>query len=605
MSDIKTVLHPASVSCPRPLPATAAHESEFTLNIGIFMDGTDNNKATDEVPSANTNIVRLWQAYRDSSKEGFFSYYVSGIGTPFTEIRELKAPSGGGSAGEGGEARIVYALLQVINSVHRFVNNQVDRFSLLQLAALCSNTRVPESDGDLTGPQQILKDLGLSRGLIGDAQNRKDFIRGESIKLRKQVKASTTRPSIVSIYLDVFGFSRGAAQARVFTTWLHDLMLYEGELFGARSYVRLLGLFDTVSSVGLTDAIGSHGHNGWGQERDLRIHADVKNCVHYVALHELRTNFPSDSVGGASGVIPANCSEHFCPGAHSDVGGSYAAGAQGKGVREEPIDPLYSIASGGGARFVPDDSRKLSQLTLNEMFTAARKTSMWHESIPWIAPESLEGINAGLPKRFAMPVNRQGVSLVAQAVAEYFALSKVPPGLSVVEALRQHGLRYLTWRYGVNKDKRFGELRSVQRAKQTDVDGFKYYLQGEEILSSQLMLLNRRQYFIDDGRSNGGQGAQNGFSRHAPEIYEDMTKLRLSSRMGVFFDEWVHDSYAGFIGKFKEVGPSWAKLGGLAHLAAEGQRYVRWRGLYCGGNDQLNASLPEVMETGIEKSRVA
>ena len=565
------------------------------------MDGTDNNKAIDSDPSANTNVVRLWEAYRDAPQEGFFRYYVSGVGTPFTEIDELKAPSWGGPAGEGGQVRIIYALLQVINAVHRFLNGQSPRFDRPTVSALCSDIRVPSGEVNLTAPQQLLKDLGQSRGLDGDATGRRSFIRNEASKLTQQVTASTTHPKIVSIYLDVFGFSRGAAQARVFTTWLHELMLNDGQLFGAKSYVRMLGLFDTVASVGPTDAMGSHGHNGWAQERDLRIHKEVKNCVHYLALHELRKNFPSDSVGGAEGVIPERCSEHYCPGVHSDVGGSYAAGVQGKGVREEPINPLHSIARGGGARFVLDDSRKLSQLPLNEMFVAALKTCAGHESIPWIEPESTAGRRTGLHIRFAMPLNRQGESLISQAVAEYFELSKAPPELTVAETLRHHGLRYLAWRYQVNNGKRFGELRSVERAKETDAAGLKYYLEGEKILSTQLMLLRKSS---SSGDSGGAKTSQNGFSPHAAEIYEGMTALPLDSGMERFFDEWVHDSYAGFISKFSDVGPSWFNWG-IAHIIAEGERYVRWRGVYCGGDDQLNASAPIGMDPGVDQNRTA
>jgi hypothetical protein len=55
MSNIKTVLEPAVVSCPRPLPSSTAHECEFTLNIGVFTDGTDNNKTIDLVPSVSAN----------------------------------------------------------------------------------------------------------------------------------------------------------------------------------------------------------------------------------------------------------------------------------------------------------------------------------------------------------------------------------------------------------------------------------------------------------------------------------------------------------------------------------------------------------------------
>ena len=36
-------------------------------------------------------------------------------------------------------------------------------------------------------------------------------------KLQQQLSARTTVPIICGIYLDIFGFSRGAAEARVFT----------------------------------------------------------------------------------------------------------------------------------------------------------------------------------------------------------------------------------------------------------------------------------------------------------------------------------------------------------------------------------------------------
>jgi hypothetical protein len=41
---------------------------EGTLNIGIFFDGTDNNRRRKEEvanPKLNTNITRLWQIYKE------------------------------------------------------------------------------------------------------------------------------------------------------------------------------------------------------------------------------------------------------------------------------------------------------------------------------------------------------------------------------------------------------------------------------------------------------------------------------------------------------------------------------------------------------------
>jgi hypothetical protein len=96
-----------------------------------------------------------------------------------------------------------------------------------------------------------------------------------------------------------------------------------------------------------------------------------------------------------------------------------------------------------------------------------------------------------------------------------------------------------------------------------------------------------------------------GFNRHAGDIFDRLKKSSFSQDLEYFFDAWVHDSYAGFIGQFEGVGPSWAKLGGVVHLAAEGQRYVRWRGLYCGGNEQLNASLQDVFDPTQAQRRTA
>ncbi|WP_219211124.1 T6SS phospholipase effector Tle1-like catalytic domain-containing protein [Variovorax boronicumulans] len=598
MSQFKTALESATVGCPRPLPSTNPSECEFTLNIGLFFDGTDNNSNVQkeiENPSLNTNVARLSVAYRNAPMDGGFKFYVSGVGTPFTEIEELEAPMLGSPAGAGGEERIVYGLLQVLNAVHRFVNGDKARFGLKQLAALCSRTTVPIDGSTPTAPQAILADLGLGSGLIGHSDLRARFIRTEAARLAQQVQASA-RPKIKAIYLDVFGFSRGAAQARVFVTWLHELLLGQGQLFGVPSYVRMLGLFDTVSSVGLTNAFGASGHSDWALARDLPIHAAVKNCVHYVALHELRANFPCDSVGvGPGGVIPTNCDELFYPGAHSDVGGGYAAGEQGKGVRSEWVDPRVPPSQGGMLQLVRDDGLRLSQLPLNNMYTAARRTCVGHESAPWIALDSAEADQLGLAERFAMATNGVGVPLVRKAVTDYLVeLSGVTAGLTVRDALRAHGLRYLAWRWRVNMQQRFEQLPSVERAGRLSDPSLVNYRKGERIFDKQVRLLSTRAPVLDLNLT-GDKDVRNGFSPHAQEIFEQMRSLKVGGDLERFFDDWVHDSYAGFIGKFEGVQISWARLnfGNIAHIAAEPQRYVRWRGLYCGGNDQLNAQQQE------------
>lgn len=273
MSDFESILAPSAARCPAPLPDARASKCEFTLNIGLFFDGTDNNKTFHQDEGTNTNVARLWYAYRDKAEDGYFSYYVSGVGTPFTEIGKKEAEAGGGPAGAGGEARIVYGLIQVANSIYRLLNGEY-RYEEKHLAALCSNTHVQAAHSDYsrepTAEQRILTELGLAQGLVsaGDTDllgttiegARRKFFRSLDMDLRQQV--AEKRPKIAAIYVDVFGFSRGAAQARVFTTWLHDLLLIGGQLFGVPAYVRMLGVFDTVASVGVTDGVGGFGHGG-------------------------------------------------------------------------------------------------------------------------------------------------------------------------------------------------------------------------------------------------------------------------------------------------------------------------------------------------------
>lgn len=611
MRNFKTALDVGVQGCPNSLPYAHAQKCEFTLNIGLFFDGTDNNRNVEgDGDSRNTNVARLAAAYRHTPDMGSFRYYISGVGTPFTEIGESAAPSMGAPFGAGGEARIVYALLQVVNSVHRLVNGNSSSgagtlFSLRQLAALCSETIVPEDSLDfgrvqtLTPQQQTLKDLGLSRGLVdaGDrrfaghpieGERRRFFMRIGS-ELACKVQAPATLPKVTAIYVDVIGFSRGAAQARVFVSWLHDLLLSNGKMFGAPSYVRLLGLFDTVSSVGLTDAAGGHGHNAWGAARDLRIHPDVKCCVHFLALHELRTNFPSDSVGGEEGVLPPNCSEHFYPGVHSDVGGGYAAGEQGKGGREVPIDPQRSQ---GGRRFEIDEGLKLSQFALNQMYDAALASTRLHECEPWIEIDSKAGDTNRLRERFAMTCDPQGVPRAKKAVARYFnEISGVEPGLNAREALRAHGLRYLAWRWRVTRDGRFEALASVRYAAGSgDAETLAYYRLGQRILEEQLRLLENPAPILDLNLT-GNKEVRRGFHSKAPEIYAAMRTLKLHPDLEDFFDSWTHDSYAGFIGNFKKAAVGNSTLRDLLHIAAESQRYVRWRGLYCGSDTQLNVRM--------------
>ncbi|SIR68131.1 DUF2235 domain-containing protein [Pseudacidovorax sp. RU35E] len=606
MSTYKSILDPATMRYAKPLAFPQAAFCEQIINIGLFFDGTDNNHSFH--PSAlDTNVWKLSLAYRNEPVNGFYRYYISGVGTPFTEIGQKVADAMGGPFGAGGEARIVYGLLQVFNAVHQTVNGQEARFEAPSLAALCSENRTPDTSASdtsvppprLTPEQKILDQLGLPCGLVGAsdrsflgasiAGERRKFFSRVSGELRQQIAQRDTRPRPKAIYLDVFGFSRGAAQARVFVSWLHQYLMVGGELFGVPAYVRMLGIFDTVASVGVTDALGSDGHNAWATAEDLRIHPGVRNCLHHVALHELRMNFPSDSVAQGDG-LPTNCEEHHCPGVHSDIGGGYAAGEQGKGIRIKKVRGQF-----GDFLDEPElaDDLRLSNLTLKHMYDAAVQACEGHIFVPWIALDSPAAERLMLPSEFGLV----GHDLVRKAVERYFTACGVPAGLDTREALRQHGQRYLAWRYAVTLRPGFEKLPSVDRSSRFDPQGKEFYLLGQQIFKQQIDLLDRPPGPID---MMGNREVMRNFHSKALDIYKDIKKIPVPYELGEFFDDWVHDSYAGFIGKFREAGVNWVKTtkGNLVHIMAEGQRYMRWRQIYQGSNLGLNAQLQRAAQEG-------
>ena len=97
--------------------------------------------------------------------------------------------------------------------------------------------------------------------------------------LLNPLKRSTerARPRVLGVKLFVYGFSRGAAEARTFVTWLSELFdTPEGaerpaqSLIGLPVSVEFLGVLDTVASVGIAHAAPFFaGHMDWADDTQL------------------------------------------------------------------------------------------------------------------------------------------------------------------------------------------------------------------------------------------------------------------------------------------------------------------------------------------------
>lgn len=330
---------------------------EMNINVGIFFDGTNSNRFADKPDLKHTNIVRLWETYKDEPSQGYFRVYIPGVGTEFRDVREKGTSMFGAGFGDGAEQRVLYALLALLNAIHQTSCSGQPLLSYGQIAALCCTGWNPVAETDVAE----LAQLGLSSGMrmagAKGNENRDDILR--SLEALLQQRLSNAKPKVKECFVDVFGFSRGAAQARVFCIWLKRILPDE-LLAGVRVTFRFLGIMDTVASAGLIDSIKGNGHGGWAHPDHLRIHPGVLCCVHMVAMHELRKNFPLDTVT-VNGIMRANCREYAYPGAHSDVGGGYLPGALGVSIGKDAVE---------------SDSLKLAQIPLNHMFDCAAKAGV-------------------------------------------------------------------------------------------------------------------------------------------------------------------------------------------------------------------------------------
>ncbi|BBO63731.1 T6SS phospholipase effector Tle1-like catalytic domain-containing protein [Serratia marcescens] len=350
-----------------------------TLHISLFFDGTGNNLNNDLLlsnPKHPTNIARLFRAtigtgtaggvptggqatLLDGAEDGdgkYFKFYMPGVGTPFPEVNDPDYSTMGLVGATKGEERINWALLRIID---------VLKFSATEKWLTTAESR------------RSIGNMGTTwnRLWFGGSHNRYEEFSRLLNDLAPQLKPLITqpepgKPKLLGIKLYVYGFSRGAAAARAFVRWLSELLpppAVEGEnppqclQIGDMQLpisVEFLGLLDTVASVGVAHVVPfAEGHMSWA-DGTMELPDDetygglIKKCVHLVSGHEQRLCFPLDSVRRGNGKYPPYATEVVYPGMHSDIGGGYPPGDQGKANGE-------------------DDALLLSQIALHDMYASA------------------------------------------------------------------------------------------------------------------------------------------------------------------------------------------------------------------------------------------
>ncbi|WP_186162065.1 T6SS phospholipase effector Tle1-like catalytic domain-containing protein [Burkholderia gladioli] len=319
--------------------------------LSFFFDGTNNNLERDRPQGKHSNVAKLYQVAKDLIEEDSQATYLPGVGTSFKFVK---------------------------------------------VAGYTDHLR--DDEGGV---------LGLGFGAGGEL--RIEFALGEFSRLLEIEWGPGSWKHMREITVAIFGFSRGATEARAFVRRFIEKKCNKeaGNLYwqapnGIRVPLRVsfMGIFDTVASVG-----GPALHHDWASE--LAIPPEVERCVHYVSAHEVRRAFPLDSVR-VDKIYPGNCEEVVYPGVHSDVGGGYGANEQGR-------------------------DRDLSLIPLRHMFVEALRAG--------VPLKSLDQMEPRLKDDFKL----QNGSRIVTLYNDYMAALPAAPGSDLESLIQPH--RYLNFRW--------------------------------------------------------------------------------------------------------------------------------------------------------------
>jgi hypothetical protein len=524
------------------------------IYFGFFFDGTKNNYMLAEKNKTLSNIARLYDCYPGLSVPGvlpeltewkynpsrythFFRTYIPGVASPFTKVND----SGQGvdlqlgqATGYLGEARIVWALLQALNNVHRYFLKAPlltpQETTLFMKSVVLNKSRrrqMTPAPGEVTDDESSSADH-LTRQAFEEVLGRLHGAVKQHWPDKKTGRPPKIDPGIVQkIHIAIFGFSRGATQARAYTNWLMSLCKLDARLCGKGNTMTLggfdvvfdfLGLFDSVASIGAGNTLGNSvgkmldGHGAWADaEESLRIPDNI-TCLHLVAAHEVRRSFPLDSIA-VNGVTTSNCTEIVLPGVHSDLGCGYAPGEQGRGRDPEGKDML-------------------TRIPLLLMYQAARLAGV---------PLKLELASDIAKQRFALAPE------TINAFNAYINACKTKSG-SLTAIMREQGNYYMQWRIlrrhtgkqpleGTNsygRASRFdqNDLRSANCEFEAEIKAFSAWLN-------------------DKGKTFRPVAQKPGFKNDYENEWEEIALWwnnppRLAAEIAHFFDEYVHDSRAWF-----------------------------------------------------------
>jgi uncharacterized protein (DUF2235 family) len=223
-------------------------------------------------------------------------------------------------------------------------------------------------------------------------------------RIRDEAYATIAREYHPGDKIHIFGFSRGAASARMLANQVYKEGIPENikviwETFANRTtrniedrFVRyissgkkldvdieFLGVWDTVGAFGIPINILGIPFARWNLFKDMHVAKNVKKAVHCVCLDETREAYVPTLMNYKPGVVE----EVWFPGVHSDVGGSYKENALGKISLKFMVECLkkYSKKYKNKIKFKEKELSKYTEVREEEEFVFHFFGLGWKKSI--------------------------------------------------------------------------------------------------------------------------------------------------------------------------------------------------------------------------------
>lgn len=173
--------------------------------------------------------------------------------------------------------------------------------------------------GSGTGFVEMIEGKVLAVGDTGVSQRADEAISRLKAEIENVIAEHGNQ--LKTVTLDVFGFSRGSAAARVFVSRLL------GSFTAVNIEFRFMGIFDTVVSISNSQNFISPNHSAKVTQTRNEItllRSLFKKVFHLCAENEYRKKFSLRSILNQGEGSTSSYEEMMMIGAHADIGGGYA-----------------------------------------------------------------------------------------------------------------------------------------------------------------------------------------------------------------------------------------------------------------------------------------